>query len=478
MYKNIIPNISLLVGEITAFALSTTIVLILLPHVALQLLACFIIAYLIPRFIYSRSNIVHITGQWAILIAALIIAIGITINIWQFTEVMGGTISHPILINNDSGRFYKVALAMYYGNEYGDSVAFLGFPFIISLIWKVTGVSILVPLFLNMLFTLLSIVISAFISVRLLSTEFEGKSRIIGSIAIIITGSCCYYLGCGMIILKEPGLYLGVAMTGYSLTTIYRPRKRATIKEWTDIIIFAIGAIFIALNRVAFCYVVILGILLLTSYRSKQILRKAVLMFIIIIGITFIGNELATYGVSNQVEIAKGSKLETLYMTTAQQQAYGNIIGDYFHYPLWKRTVLLPVSMITQYLIPFPWNFMRDTPFGYSQIYSHFTYPWYLIGGIILFYYLFVGWKKKSNIGLWSVWALICFSVPAFFFAGSVSRYWLPFLPLFVPSAVYVILSLYNNKNNQKLFTIFAKTYIIVLICTLLICHYLQKANL
>lgn len=477
MLKNI--KIIVVLVEIVVFVVLAIFTQLLLPNVLIQTLLCLSVAYAIPRIIYSKSSIRNSVGQYALLAVAFIMAIGIIINIWQFTEVMGGTVSHPLLVNTDSSRYYNMALAIYDGYGYDISVANVGYPLIISAIWKITGITILVPLFVNMLFTLISIVLSAFISVRLLDNVFNDANKKIGAIAIILTGACCYYVGCGMVILKEPSIYLGIALTGYVLTSIYKDNivKESHKRCLLDISLFTVGAVLLAFNRVGFCYLIIIGIFMLVSYKSKHALRKALIMFTIICGMSVIGVVNFTPGIGFQANIVQGESLNQEYMTSGQQRAYGNIVGDYFNYPTWKRVALLPVSIATQYLIPFPWNFMRDTPFGYSQIYSHIAYLWYCIGALIIFFYIFVLWSKKNEIILWSLWAMICFMVPAFLFAGSVSRYWLPFLPLLVPCGIYSIFSLYNSKR-KKTFKIFASVYVILLIITLLVCYKLQQMSL
>ena len=191
-------------------------------------------------------------------------------------------------------------------------------------------------------------------------------------------------------------------------------------------------------------------------------------MFVYIVGL-----ECASYGIGEHINIIQGENMADSNYLNSTRQPYLDIIGDYLGYSFIEKTLLLPLSAAIQYLIPFPWNFMRDVPFGYSLVYSHISYGWYLVGGIILFYYFFAIWKSSPKLIAWALWALFCYLVPAYMFAGTVSRYMLPFIPLLVPLGVYVIMKLRENKYIRS-FKYWVFSYCMALSVVLCLCYYLQ----
>lgn len=463
-------NKKILWGEVVLLIFIIITASLFLPDVAFGLAISYCAVYYCIKFLYCRLNKNEILGQWAILVLALVMSAGITANIWEFTAATGGSIENPVLINPDSSRYYNYALTLYKGSALPDDFAYAGYPYLIMLLWKVTGVNIAAPLLLNMFMTLLSVVISGEISKRVLKDKFRGRSREIGGIAVLMTGMVCYYIGSGMVLLKESTIFLGFALSAYSLI-IFQEKYLYNGKIIRDLLLFITGAFIVAFTRATYCYLLFIAIILF-SCRYKKF-RLGILFGAVILVIYFTGLKCASYGVDEHVNIIKGINMADSNYLNSAQQPYIDIIGDYLSYPFFKRIILLPLSAAIQYLIPFPWNFMRDVPFGYSLIYSHISYGWYAVGGVILFYYLFMIWKSDSKLICWSIWAFLCYLVPAYMFAGTVSRYMLPFIPLLVPAGVYVIMKLKANQYRLA-FKYWICSYCIALALVLGLCYYLQ----
>ena len=463
-------NKKILFGEVVLLVFIIATAILLLPDIAFGLVISYCAIYYVIKFLYCRLNKNEILGQWVILVLVLVMSTGITANIWEFTSGMGGSIENPVLINPDSSRYYNYALTLYHGSDLSDNFAYLGYPYLIMLLWKLTGVSIVAPLLLNMVMTLLSVVISGEISKRILKDKFHGSSQIIGGMAVLMTGMVCYYIGSGMVLLKESAIFLGFAMSAYSLI-IFQEKYQYNGKIIKDLILFIAGAFIIAFTRTTYCYLLFIAIILFSCYYKK--IKLGVVFLSAILVIYIIGLKYASYGIGEHVNIIQGVNMADSNYLNSAQQPYIDIIGDYLNYSFIKRIIFLPLSAAIQYLIPFPWNFMRDVPFGYSLIYSHISYGWYVVGGVILFYYLFVIWKSDSKLKCWATWAFFCYLVPAYMFAGTVSRYMLPFIPLLVPAGVYVIMKLKANQYRLA-FKCWVYFYCIVLSAVLCTCYYLQ----
>lgn len=463
-------NKKILIGEVVLLIFIIVTATLALPNIAFGLVVSYCVIYYGIKLLYCSLNKNEVIGQWVILVLTLVMSAGITANIWQFTTGMGGSLENPVLLNCDSARYYNYALKLYHGFELPDDFAYLGYPYLIMLLWKLTGINIVAPLLLNMVLTLLSVVISGEISRRLLKDKFPGSDRQIGGIAVMMTGMVCYYIGSGMVVLKESTIFMGFALCGYSLI-IFQEKYSCNRTVAKDLLLFVIGAFIVVFTRTTYCYLLFVAVVLFSGWYKKiklGLIFGAALMIIYIIGLNC-----ASYGIDEHVNIIQGTNMTDSNYLNSAQQPYIDIIGDYFNYSSIERILLLPLSAAIQYLVPFPWNYMRDTPFGYSLIYSHISYGWYLVGCVILFYYLFAIWKSGSELICWALWTLFCYLVPAYMFAGTVSRYMLPFIPLLVPAGVYVIMKLKADCYRLP-FKYWVYSYSIVMSLVLGVCYYIQ----
>ena len=156
------------------------------------------------------------------------------------------------------------------------------------------------------------------------------------------------------------------------------------------------------------------------------------------------------------------------------QQPYFTLIGDYYHYPEWKRLLLLPITAGVQYIIPFPWLYDLENA-DFMSILPRMREMWYFVGGTCIYYYLYINGLhyKQNNLGMWAWWPLVTFLGIAFITGGSVSRYVLPLQPLFVVIALYVLLQV-KIGNYRRSFAIWMAVYVLMLIATLILCYHTQ----
>lgn len=217
MYRNG-QNLALTVTEVFSLILVIALCIWLVPGITISLSLSFAVIYLIVKSLYSFSVISHNLGKWTLIGVSLLMAAGIIVNIWYFTAYSGGTLANPILNNPDSTRYFNSALALYNGDTSVCTQAYRGYPMLISLLWKITGVSVAVPLVINFAFTLLSILISGAIATKMLQGRVAYTNLpLVGAVAMLLTSVCCHYIGCGMVILKEPCLYLGIGLILYAV---------------------------------------------------------------------------------------------------------------------------------------------------------------------------------------------------------------------------------------------------------------------
>lgn len=432
--------------------------------------------WLLTSIIYRKYRYRNTAGWWILLISTTALSVGIIANIHYFTVISGGTTALPVLNNPDAYRFYCDALAS--SNLPGGILAppsQRGYGLIISYIWEITGITIVAPLILNMLLILLCIIISGIISERIISSHKKHSSSWISTCAMIMTASICYYLTSGTVLLKEAFICFGVALCILALSSLLK--RDFTHISRRDFLYFTLGIIILAIIRYSFILFIIVGIILSSNKCSlkKRLTFQLIMLSICICSLAVSSTYLSSIehnSIEKTVEIIEGNDNASFFFSSKYHYAYDQIFGDYFSYPTWKRILCLPISAITQFLIPFPWNYGRDTIYGYSLDYAHIAYPWYLIGGLIV-YFLFAAWKKApAALKHITIIGIVLWLTPAYLFAGTVSRYALPFIPLLIPSAVYI----WDRYLHKKNLHIWAYIYCSLLAITLITCHYLQQS--
>lgn len=98
----------------------------------------------------------------------------------------------------------------------------------------------------------------------------------------------------------------------------------------------------------------------------------------------------------------------------------------------------LPVSVALQFITPLPWAFGRDVVFGPSAAYAHVSYPWYALGGLILYCLLFRLRSLPRRMAGLLLYGTVLYLITALMTGGTISRYTLPWLPALVPAAAWV----------------------------------------
>lgn len=403
-------------------------------------------------------------GGYVLLIAFTLLAIGVLANVHLYTAGTDASNSMPMLTNDDAARYFDRAKLIANGDSL-DNVIQQGYPWFIAQIWCVTGISIFAPLVANMAMILGAIIVAGMVCGRILRGE---RSELWGMIA---TASVCYYLAMGTLLLKEAGTALAMAIAGYALTYLIYPDG----KRWKVIAIFALSIAMLGVFRFNYIPIVAVGVAIVTPWRrDAAVTAGAMLMVCAVVWCINHYILLPSEAVDTYMSgLGDGSTMKGNYLYDhPQHRAHNEMVGNYFEYPLWKKILWLPISAITQFLIPFPWGVERDLSFGYTLVWARIAYPWYLIGGAII-YGLWQAIKSRDG---WSVpvrWILLgvaLWLIPAYLFAGTVSRYALCFVPLLVPLAVDTI----ERHRQRRAFIIYSCVYVVVLAVTLIVCYHIQ----
>lgn len=466
-----------LLGEMLALALMAIFAISVFElSDAISIILSLAVAYLIPRFIYSRSQCWCRWGHWLLLIIAFLMAIYVVLSIKACTIDVGSTLEEPELYS-DSGSYYAWALSHYDGRCPAPKLSFKGLPIFMLWEWKVLGVSITWPLALSYMFTLLSIVMTGKVACRMLCRKFDDfKPSTIAAVAMLLVSLMGFLVSQGLRIQKEAGCTLGLLLVGYTLAGMASGEALSKRDRYRDFAIFVTGCLLMAMVRTNFCYFAVAGAVMMSFSNRRANWRYGLMLAVIAAIITVAFSIIFSYSFGQQYRtVDGGDAMAQAFKVGIVQQPYFAIIGDYYHYPEWKRLLLLPVTAGVQYVIPFPWLY----DYSHATIFSllpRFRVMWYFIGGVCLHYFLYITilHPKSNNLGMWAWWPLALFMIIAFITGGSVSRYALPLQPLFVVIALYVLLNV-KRGNYRRSFSIWMIIYTLVLVAILVVCYDAQS---
>ena len=469
-----------LLGEMLALALLAIFAIRVFDlSDAISIILSMTVAYLIPRFIYSRSRYWCHWGHWVLLIMAFLMAMYVVLSIKVCTVDIGETLEEPGL-HSDSGSYYAWALSHYDGRCGEPKLPFKGLPLFMLWQWKVLGVSIAWPMALNYMFMLLTMVMTGKVACRLLCRKFEDfKPSTIAAVAMLMVALLGFLVSQGLRIQKEAGCALGLLLVGYTLAGMASGEKLTKRIYYRDIAVFVTGCLLLAMVRTNFVYFAVVGALMMMLSNHRANWKYGLVLTIVAAVITVAFSILFSYTFGQQYRTVDGGDAMALaFKVGIVQQPYFNIIGDYYHYPEWKRVLLLPVTAGVQYVIPFPWLYDYSNATILSLL-PRFRIMWYFVGGACLHYFLYITilHPKSNNLGMWAWWPLALFMIIAYITGGSVSRYALPLQPLFVVIALFVFLNV-KQGNYRRSFTIWMIIYTFVLLAILMLCYNAQSEYL
>lgn len=454
------------------------VVLLLMPGASIMPTFLSILGvWAVVSMVYNSTPWKNNAGWWTLLIVSTILSIGIVANVHCFTIHSGGTTQLPILHNPDSFKFHYDALYTI-GHNAGVAadVKNHAYGMFISWIWNVTGATIVAPMVLNMLFVLIGIVLSGGIAYRILQGQTSRSDSWIATCAMIMISSVCYFLNSGTLLLKEAGLIFSFSLIAYVIVSI-ADQCVSNLHVAKLLVLFFIGAALLAILRYNFLIMAVVGVVMMTKWQKRNIVLSGVLVGICIAcwlceSLFVFGDHSQMSGVTSQIIGGRGLD-QSFFFDDSDQKVYNMIVDGYLGYPWWKKVVLLPMTAAVQYLIPLPWGFGDDILYGYTLAYAHISWPWYIVGGLVLYYIIFEMRRSSNKLQRLVVWGGLMWLVPAYLFAGTVSRYALPLLPLIIPAAVYIVAK-WQELNNKKL-RYWGWSYGILLVIGLIAGYIVQK---
>ena len=394
-------------------------------------------------------------GWVALIIFWTMLAVGVTANLHQWTVERWCTLEHPWMLNHDANDFRNQALLRLglvperpiYDLDY--AVTYDGV--LMGFIW-LFGRSVMYPILGNMLMTLLSLVMSGWLAVRLLPHTGRYSHAAKASAAIIMTGAIATYLNCGTVLIKDATLNFCTAAVLLGLTALWNPPSKPC-RRAVMVMLIVIGLAGITIVRYQMLLMLLPAVLLTWRRRYwPSVLAVVALVLIMYFGVR---SMMTTYDISTY---ADSEAMSSLYFQQRESHAsYLDMLGSYATLGFWQKLLWLPVCCGVQYLIPLPWNGLNDLPMAYTLVYAHQGWAWYLIGGASLYYLLFASWRglRHGLLERYVLWAAACFAGIAWMFGGTVSRYVLPFMPVYVAAALCAVLYMRHRRSFRRFYLLY-----------------------
>lgn len=437
-----------------------------------KITAAFAVAYIVPSLILRRARGTSVTAHCVLLLLTLLIIYTNYGRLTYFTFFDGYSLALPKL-GGDAYLYYKYALSLYDSNVECHGVIFPGLSWFMLGLWKVLGLSVVWPMAMNMMFTLTTATLTGLTTRRLLSHRVKVSPEALVAGGILLFSLLTYNYLVSTRLIKEGPVGCAMSMAAFALASM-TAGERERQHQWRDFILFAMACVIVALVRTTYLYFILVGIVFMTLPHLRRDWRLAGGMVIAFALCFLLGNWAAAYSIGRHAEIIGGGwNMQRVFFSSESQQFYHDMLNGYFLGPVWRKLLLLPVTVSVQFIIPLPWMY-DETPHVITAL-GRFTYGWYFIGGTALFYFLFLSWRKHEGMGMWPWWVAVCYACIAYLMAGTVARYVIPIQPLFIPVTMYVLCRLHEGRW-RKPYTLWMIALVIVLATTLLLCMEIQQA--
>ena len=391
--------------------------------------------------------------SYVLVAVSLLLGIGVILNAWYYTDYLGGTAGSPVLINDDSHRWWNDAVYHIDGDRGERAHAGFGlYGYVLACVLWLFGSTVGTALIWSMAMTLVALIMAGWLAFRL------TRNVNVSALAIGCTAAVCYWLAMGTLILKEPFVFVAILTGALGLT----------YKKGRMFLAMAVATLMLSLSRKNFILYLVLG-LFIVGVRKRNYVWP-----LITAGVCLA----VWYAVYVVVQPEAFQRIISSVPTSAisydapNQMALYNIIGDYTLLPFYKKILYMPLSAVVQFFIPFPWNFARDVPFGITEAYAHFGYPWYLFGFCVGFFIIGQRHNFRHPVYRMTLWALVCWLVPCYLFGGTISRYGLPLVAVFAPAVALTIAANYRKRKFYGWLSAYCALVGIVLV----VAHHLHKA--
>ncbi|MDE5643427.1 MAG: hypothetical protein K2I56_08040 [Muribaculaceae bacterium] len=465
-------------GIVAVITLWVTLICTYTPDRPVAVFAAVSAASLLPAIVCRRLSW-HSKGcAWLLLVCAAIIGSGVILNCWYFTTASGGTDAAPVLHNFDAElnwEFYTMSNIKDLATDRFPGFCFnraSGYPYLMRALGAVFGPSIAFLLGFNMLCVMLTVILCGSITRKCMQGHSFNTCVTPELCAMIVLASNSYFLVTGTIFIKDAVIQLLFACMIY-LLIVMKDSRRNDAKTLAA----AFGTILlIALVRHQLLPLLLPGFFLIL-FRSRQMWAKLLplcaftaIVYGAVMALPTHEEYDMAFSILTGPRATHPEKVTTFIVDNSRTDMIFKITGNLDQQMPWMRVLWLPVTMLCQFLIPFPWNFTRDMIYGPSQFYAHISFPGYL-AGIVLCYYILFMWRRGPRLANRLLcWGIILYAVVAFHWSGSVSRYCLMFIPLAAPAISFCLLTAWRKRSLY----VWASLCSVLLASVLIVCHRLS----
>jgi len=409
--------------------------------------AGFTVAGLVTASAYCATGIRSRAGACLLLAAMTALFVGAVANVNFFTLGSGGTAEWPFFHNVDAFERWSEARRIVEQGHFSLKPAAC----VTALLMTTLGHDVFTALMPGLLSAMLSIVVTGAIARRL-----TGRSDVAVG-AMLALSLMCYFMVQATVLIKDIPLALAMGLGGLGLVRLDgRSRGPAT---W---LCFAAAIVLMAAYRGNSLNFLALGALIFA-------VRKHPDPRFFIVAAAAVAARVAVILMLDYIPPVYDSRISDIYIG-----ASGNSVGTvdamlaaYPGLPAWQRVLLLPATTAMQFLIPFPWDYASDRLFGPTVPIAHFQYTWYAAGALLVYWAAALARRSPRCMTRLGIWAAACYLIIAYLFAGRISRYALPLLPLVMPMVAFTALTAWRRRSLRRWLCVFAA----VLAATLVVCH-------
>lgn len=420
---------------------------------------------LLGAWIYARSKFSTWSGAIVLLIGFTLTVCGVIVNVDYYTDVLGGSLASPVLNNYDSSVDWQRAM-IYLGAPENPELPHRYYSAVIAVLTWIFGVDISVPLLFNSLCYVLLLVVMGAIGWQL------TESRKVATALMAITLCMCYLLVQSTVLIKDVPLTLVVALV--VLLSIMWMKTFWWKTPWWQYLAMLALMVVLQFLRVNFAPILCVGALLFSlRFRPFSIDPRFVGVIVIATVFRWIFNQwFVEPGSVAQIVAVKYTG--SIQLFEPHTMAWDNMTGVYSQLSVFQRIAWLPMSVGVQYMIPFPWTYMSYVDFSPLMSLAHFGFPWYYAGALVV-YWIFAD-MRHADAGMIKLvaWGVAATVATAYVTGGHASRYCLPYLPMLLPAAAWVVC---HDLHRRKLW-IWLGIFTVLLVVALVVGHRLQTQYL
>lgn len=460
------------VAQLLALAVLVAVVA-WLPHVpSVAMAGASVAVWGVVAAAYGRAGNVTAVGRYWLLALTATLCVGVALNFNQLAA-SGQSPLLPQFGNFDMARYYYGATFISdMGEGYLDGRNALGYAVVIAGLWKLTGCTLLSPMMLNVLAALLTIVLTGVLTRRLLSGRCRRSDGWLMTAGMIASGSVCYLTFSGTLLMKESLTALSLAAAALSAL---RLRNGSPYKGFlVGASLYVVSCVAVGVLRPGWA-IVPLAVLSVAFCGCGWRRRVAVgSVGVAAVAVCLCCESMMHHWYDVTFHIPDIDRLSDAFTSpSAGRDAYYTLLEriGYFSGPWWERVLWLPMTAAVQFLTPFPWNFTREISTSVTLAAVKFSYPWYALGGALLYYWGRCVRRSPHELSIITALATLFWLGFAWFCGGTVARYACNLVPMLVPAAVYAVALGAGTKGFRRWAVIYSIALVAALTSAYLIQH-------